>query len=793
LPNTALRPQHLTLPIRSETGEPSAKRVCRPSPIRNISGAELGKLAAINAERIVTIGWDRFFAELRRVKCLHDAFAAWTHPHSTSLRQFIRLGAPCINKAPPWSLAHKDANMRRGSHPSAKHLFADFLQEEMLDMTARKYWTVVPYHSVRRLPGLKISPAGVVPQRNRRPRTIIDYTFSGVGPSTLQVASPHAMQFGRAFQRVLQRIAYANPRFGPVHLLKIDLSDGYYRVPLNARGALQLAVAMPSSRRQPMLAIPTVLPMGWLESPPYFCMATETIADYSNNAPRQLPTPHFQEADAAALDVPEFSALATSLFPSTLTFQQPLQFVDVYIDDFMALAQTLPVATNLRRRLMFNINDVFRPNSLPSDFTEPVRREPISQKKLNQGDASWKTTGTILGWLVDTVAGTVRLPPHRLERLSSLLSDLMCRRSSSVTQWHRLLGELRSMVLALPGGEGLFSPLQAELQRHRQLSPLRSFPLSATTLQCLQQWRLLAQSLADRPTAIADLVPGPPHFVGACDASGAGMGGVWFPSSLAADPTPYVWRFPFPAAVTAALVSSSNPSGTINNSMLELVATIAHEAVLCAMPTPHPFTVLSGSDNTSTVSWLRRASLTTEGPLSPLLHLRARLRRANRLNASVASIPGVDNVLADFASRSFDLSDSAFLSAFQTRFPLQPSWKMLPLPAEFASFMTSSLLLLTPTMELCLPELDPLLPCGLSGVPSVPRSEPTPSSSALPTRYPSCRSSPFAIAGASFLPAALQLKSDKWKKPFVPLGRRLPHWDSPTLASRVSVPPSIFA
>jgi len=160
--------------------------------------------------------------------------------------------------------------MRRGSHPSAKHLFAEFLQEEMLDMASRKYWTVVPYHAVRRLPSLKISPAGVVPQRNRRPRTIIDYTFSGVGPATLQVASPHAMQFGRAFQRVIERIVYANPRFGPVHILKIDLSDGYYRVPLNARGALQLAVAMPSSRRRPLLAIPTVLPMGWLESPPYF-------------------------------------------------------------------------------------------------------------------------------------------------------------------------------------------------------------------------------------------------------------------------------------------------------------------------------------------------------------------------------------------------------------------------------------------------------------------------------------------------------------------------------------------
>ena len=211
--------------------------------------------------------------------------------------------------------------------------------------------------------------------------------------------------------------------------------------------------------------------MGWLESPPYFCMATETIADFTNApASLQLPNCHFQEADAAALDVLQFRDAAPKLFPCSLTFSKPLQFVDVYIDDFMALAQTATIATNLRRRLMFNINDVFRPNSLPSDFVEPVRREPISQKKLNQGDASWKTTGTILSWLIDTVAGTIRLPPHRLDRLQTLLTDLLSSRSSSVTQWHRLLGELCSMVLALPGGEGLFSPLQAELQCHKRQS-----------------------------------------------------------------------------------------------------------------------------------------------------------------------------------------------------------------------------------------------------------------------------------------------------------------------------------
>jgi hypothetical protein len=37
-----------------------------------------------------------------------------------------------------------------------------------------------------------------------------------------------AMQFGSKINRVLQRIAYTNPAFGPVLMSNFDLSDGYY-------------------------------------------------------------------------------------------------------------------------------------------------------------------------------------------------------------------------------------------------------------------------------------------------------------------------------------------------------------------------------------------------------------------------------------------------------------------------------------------------------------------------------------------------------------------------------------
>ena len=56
---------------------------------------------------------------------------------------------------------------------------------------------------------------------------------------------------------------------------------------------------------------------------------------------------------------------------------------------------------------------------------------------------------------------TIELPPHRLERLHELLAAVRttCKRIAT-RRWQKLIGELRSILLALPGGRGLFSTLQ---------------------------------------------------------------------------------------------------------------------------------------------------------------------------------------------------------------------------------------------------------------------------------------------------------------------------------------------
>jgi hypothetical protein len=69
---------------------------------------------------------------------------------------------------------------------------------------------------------------GVVPQRERRPRLIVDYNFYDVNQETLRLGPKEAMQFRRVLERILYKIWHSNPCYSPVHIGKVDLADGFY-------------------------------------------------------------------------------------------------------------------------------------------------------------------------------------------------------------------------------------------------------------------------------------------------------------------------------------------------------------------------------------------------------------------------------------------------------------------------------------------------------------------------------------------------------------------------------------
>jgi hypothetical protein len=119
------------------------------------------------------------------------------------------------------------------------------------------------------------------------------------------MAPRESMQFGKANKRLILALTQADPRFGENYMYKIDISDGFYRVPLSTSGVPKLGVCLPTFPGQsPLIAFPLVLPMGWMESPPFFCCFTETACDLTNaELGRNIRYPsHHLEPRAGAAD-----------------------------------------------------------------------------------------------------------------------------------------------------------------------------------------------------------------------------------------------------------------------------------------------------------------------------------------------------------------------------------------------------------------------------------------------------------------------------------------------------------
>jgi hypothetical protein len=190
----------------------------------------------------------------------------------------------------------------------------------------------------------------VVPHKEQRPHTIVDYSYYSLNAETL----PLTMQFGRALIRYIRKIVHADPRFGPVKMIKVvDLADGFYRVWVNAPDVIKkLGVAFPNlAGKEPLIAFPIALPMGWTNSPPCFCAATETIADISNERILKWRNPMLHRLDALAateppptmaiLHPPPAPLIPSLPVPPTLdplmhkARKRILAAVDIFVDDFL--------------------------------------------------------------------------------------------------------------------------------------------------------------------------------------------------------------------------------------------------------------------------------------------------------------------------------------------------------------------------------------------------------------------------------------------------------------------------
>jgi hypothetical protein len=335
------------------------------------------------------------------------------------------------------------------------------------------------------------------------------------------------------------------------------------------------------------------------------------------------------------------------------------------------------------------------------------------------------------------------------------------------------------MTLSLHSSSLFFSLLQHLLKGNR-----RRMRLPRLAKLALYDWQHMLSTLAEHPVPITSLVPHAPHYFGATDASADGMGGWWIPTTLASDSQPTVWRQPFLDAVRRALTTAAQ-QGTLNNSELELAAAVLGHALLLKSTPWHPYrSVLQGIDNSAAQAWITRGTTSASFIPAHFLRLLACASRNHNSHLSSIFIPGHTNTLSDLLSRSFQLTNNKLLDAIHQMAPLQQPWRLVTLTEAEAYTVNSILLKMKPSEEYQFLGQPAMTTHGLPGRSSVSPCPKTRGSATLKTPCHYFKYLPTDIASVKWLPPALQSKLERWRWPFVPWARRLPHWDSVTRDSK---------
>ena len=615
-----------------------------------------------------------------------------THEAIPLLNGFANEGCP-VDCGPDWSRQQIELLLRRGPHTSAKALKAVVqLRAETKEKCVNGYARVVRWKELKNNipPRLKISPVAMIPHKSKPFRCILDLSFrlkykgkmlSSVNENTTSKSPPQAMiQLGTSIHRIIHMMAHHYAPHQPFKFAKLDIKDGFWRLAVNDSDAWNFCYILPTltpltNLDDAELVVPNSLQMGWSESPPLFCAASETARDIIQTLLLKDLPPH-------AFEHIMLRECTNMSIPPPVN---PLTIIEVYVDDFIAGTNqlTIPELEQISRAMLHGIHAIFPPPSV----TKHCGEDPISRGKLEKGEGVWQFVKEILGWIFDGEKYTIQLPQDKCKTICGLLRRMMSRTSVSVQKFQQLTGKLQHASLGIPGGKSLFTPLDMALQTASevvQITPLLK--------QTLADWRVMVQYMAKHPTSIFQLVQQPPSYIAYTDACRLGAGGVW--CSGTTELIPFLWKVEWPADIQQNLVCSDNPHGSITINDLELagmlLGLLALEHRGISLTHRH---IASFCDNSSAVSWsykLRNSRSIIAGHL--LRYMGLRLHRAKASSIIPVHIAGDKNDMADIISRSFKhgkyFDAGANLPAyFDVNFPLEQkqSWQECQLPPALVS------------------------------------------------------------------------------------------------------------
>ena len=622
------------------------------------------------------------------------------HPAANMLHSFSTKGCP-VDAGENWTEQMIITALKRGPHVSAKdpdattYLYNETIEKLKGNFITTKKWGDIKHSHPK---NMKISPLAMIPHKSRSFRCILDLSFqlkvngikiNSVNQGTQSLSPQKSMaQLGWVVRRIVSTMAKNYNKTQPFLFSKCDIKDGFWRLSVNKQDAWNFCYALPPKTQTTSLddieiVIPHALQMGWSESPPFFCAATETARDIIETYYNTFPNiPHH----------PLESFLYNHQFTQSLAPRKSTTAIEVYVDDFITCTNNnqLKHIQHLSRSVLFGIHSIFPPPHISGHAGE----DPVSMKKLIQNEGLFEHKKEILGWNIDGQAYTIQLPQTKVANIQLTISDIINKKAVPSKIMEKLQGKLVHASFGIPGGRGLMSPLYAT-----QFDTKEFITITKPIKQCLKDWKQMITIMNQRPTSVLELVHNTPHFIGYTDSSKSAIGGVWTHGKKSLQ-SQWVWRLEWPQEIQQRLNSKEHPKGSLSINDLEMAGLLMGWLVLEQII---PESIQGAHiglfcDNTSAVAWTNKHSTSTSiiaGHLLRALALRQHVNRTSPL--TTVHIKGEANKMADVASRSFTdkiftQTNTTFLQTFNKTFPLQKnSWREFHIPKKLASRVISCL------------------------------------------------------------------------------------------------------
>ena len=168
---------------------------------------------------------------------------------------------------------------------------------------------------------------------------------------------------------------------------KLDTKYGFWRMVRAEVQEWNFVYVLPNHHRKPTeIVVPSALQMGWVLSPPFFCAQSETARDVAASYVAG-PQRALLGLPLGDLTMPEVFLLPLVTSMTRKKGKNFLHMLEVYVDNFIQLEQTdnKEALQRCSWELLHGIHSVFPPTAI----TGHVGEEPVSMRKLPEGEGQW--------------------------------------------------------------------------------------------------------------------------------------------------------------------------------------------------------------------------------------------------------------------------------------------------------------------------------------------------------------------------------------------------------------------